>query len=93
MSSYLAFIITVRVFFIPFSIATTSLGEEKVTLVVFVRLFDLCLFSFVGFLLLLVSGRAAVCDCGIPWTFLVQCSRYNQEKRWVKTKPTELLSE
>ena len=37
----------------------------------FVRLFDLCLFGFVGFLFLLVSGRAAVCDCGTPCTFLL----------------------
>ena len=38
-------------------------GDERV------RLFDLCLFGFVGFLFLL--GRAAVCDCGTPWTFLL----------------------
>ena len=37
----------------------------------FVRLFDLCLFGFVGFLFLLVSGKAAVCDSGTPWTFLL----------------------
>ena len=49
----------------------------------FVRLFDLCLFGFVGFLFLLCLfgfvgflflldlGRAAVCDCGTPWTFLL----------------------
>ena len=39
----------------------------------FVRLFGLCLFSFVGFLFLLGSGKAAaaVCDCGTPWTFLL----------------------
>ena len=37
----------------------------------FVRLFGLCLFKFVGFLFLLGLGRAAVCDCGTPWTFLL----------------------
>ena len=42
----------------------------------FVRLFDLCLFGFIGFPFLLVSGGgggggAAVCDCGTPWTFLL----------------------
>ena len=37
----------------------------------FVRLFDLCLFGLVGFLFLLGLGRAAVCDCGTPWTFLL----------------------
>ena len=45
-------------------------GEEReLILMLFVRLFDLCLFGFVGFLFLL--GRAAVCDCGTPWTFLL----------------------
>ena len=41
-------------------------------LMLFMRLFGLCLFGFVGFLFLflLVSRRAAVCDCGTPWTFL-----------------------
>ena len=38
--------------FSPFSIAITSLGEERV---LFVRLFDLCLFGFVGFLPLSVG--------------------------------------
>ena len=36
----------VLVFFSPFSIAITSLGEEReLILVLFVRLFDLCLFG------------------------------------------------
>ena len=47
----------VLVFFSPFSIAITSLGKRKLTLVLFVCLFDLCLFGFVGFLFLLVSGK------------------------------------
>ena len=45
------------------------LGKRELILVLLVRLFDLCLFGFVGFLFLLGSGRAAVCDCGTPWTF------------------------
>ena len=32
-------------------------GKRKLILVLFVRLFDLCLFGFVGFLFLLVSGK------------------------------------
>ena len=49
-------------FFSPFSIAITSLGEEReLILVLFVRLFDLCLFGFVGFLFLFVSGKG----CGL----------------------------
>ena len=48
----------VLVFFSPFSIAITSLGEETANLRLFVHLFDLCLFGFVGFLFLLGSGKA-----------------------------------
>ena len=48
-------------FFSPFSIAITSLGEERLILVLFVRLFDLCLFGSVGFLFLLGSGKG----CGL----------------------------
>ena len=51
----------VLVFFSPFSIAITSLGEERANLCVFVRLFDLCLFGFVSFLFRLVSGKG----CGL----------------------------
>ena len=53
----------VLVFFSPFSIAITSLGEERgnLILVLFVRLFDLCSFRFVGFLFLLGSGKG----CGL----------------------------
>ena len=50
----------VLVFFSPFSIAITSLGEELI-LVLFVRLFDLCLLGFIGFLFLLGSGKG----CGL----------------------------
>ena len=37
------------------------LGKRELILVLFVRLFDLCLFVFVGFLFLLVSGKG----CGL----------------------------
>ena len=37
------------------------LGKRELILVLFVRMFDLCLFGFVGFLFLLVSGKG----CGI----------------------------
>ena len=60
--------------FRPFSIAITSLGEERANLSV------LC-FSYVcsisACLVLSVSssswclGRAAACDCGTPWIFLL----------------------
>ena len=42
------------------------LGKRELILVLFVRLFGLCLFRFVGFLFLLGSGKG----CGSPWTFL-----------------------
>ena len=45
------------------------LGKRELILVLFVRLFDLCLFGFVVFLFILVSGK--VCDCDTPWTFLL----------------------
>ena len=37
------------------------LGKRELTLVLFVRLFELCLFGFVSFLFLLVSGKG----CGL----------------------------
>ena len=62
----------VLVFVSPFSIAITSLGEERANLSAF-RTFcsvyaclDLSVFSSSWGL-----GRAAVCDCGTPWTFLL----------------------
>ena len=51
----------VLVFFSVVSIAITSLGKRELILVLFVRLFGLCLFRFVGFLFLLGSGK----DCGL----------------------------
>ena len=53
----------VLVFFGPFGVAVASLGEwgEGLILVLFVRLFGLCLFGFVGFLFLLGPGKG----CGL----------------------------
>ena len=57
----------VLVFFSPFSIAFTSLGEERANLSAF------C--TFVRFVLVSSSswflGSAVVCDFGTPWTFLL----------------------
>ena len=48
------------------------LGKRELILVLFVRLFGLCLFRFVVFFSSSWGlGRAAVCDCGTPWTFLL----------------------
>ena len=62
----------VLVFFSPFSIAITSLGEERAKLSAFRTFCSVC-----ACLDLSVSssawglGRAAVCDCGTPWAFLL----------------------
>ena len=53
------------------------LGKRELILVLFVRLFGLCLFRFVGFLFLLGSGKAAICDYGTSWTFLLSFFQFN----------------
>ena len=63
----------VLVFFSPFSIAITSLGEESANLSAF-RTF--VRFALVWFCLSWCLGRAAVCDCGTPWTFLLPFFRH-----------------
>ena len=52
---------SVLVSFSPFSIAVTSLGEERANLSAFRTFVRLCLFGFVGFLFLLVSEKG----CGL----------------------------
>ena len=54
------------------------LGKRELILVLFVRLFDLRLFFFFFFFCFVFFcflsrclERAVVCDCGIPWTFLL----------------------
>ena len=42
----------------------------------FVCLFVLHVLLFVIFLFLLVSGLAAVCDCGTHWTFVLTFVEY-----------------
>ena len=61
----------VLVFFSPFSVAVTSPGKQRANSAFrsFVRfaLVWFCLFPPSSWCL----GRAAVCDCGTPWTFLL----------------------
>ena len=47
--------------FSHFSIVITSLGKRGLIFVLFIRLFDLCLFGFAGFLFLLVPRKG----CGL----------------------------
>ena len=55
----------------PLSIVITSLGEKRANLSAFHTFvqFGLVWFSASSFSCYL--GRAAVCDCGTPWTFLL----------------------
>ena len=46
---------------LDYSLGLPRLGKRELILVLFVRLFDLCLFGFVGFFFLLVSGKG----CGL----------------------------
>ena len=55
----------VLAFFSPFSIAITSLGEERANLSAFRTSVLLVSSSF------WCLGRAAVSDCGTPWTCLL----------------------
>ena len=48
-------------FSVLFALRLPRLGKRELILVLFVRLFDLCLFGFVDFLFLLVSGK----DCDL----------------------------
>ena len=48
-------------FSVLFALRLPRLGKRELILALFVRLIDLCLFGFVGFLFLLVSGKG----CGL----------------------------
>ena len=61
----------VLVFSVLLVLRLPRLGMRELISVLFVRLFGLCLFGFVGFLSAWGLGGAAVCDCGTPWTFLL----------------------
>ena len=59
----------ILVFFSPFSIAITSLGEERANLSAF-RTFDRFVLVWIcRFPLPLDVWDVAVCDCGTSWTF------------------------
>ena len=62
----------VLVFFSPFSIVITSLGEERANLRAFPTFDRFVLVWICRFPLPLGDWEwAAVCDCGTPWTFLL----------------------
>ena len=53
------------VFSVLLALRLPRLGTRELILVLFVRLFDLCLFGCVGFIFLLVSGKG----CGFSHLF------------------------
>ena len=57
----LFYVLSCVILFLCFSVLLAlrlpRLGKRELILMLFVRLFDLCLFGFVGFLFLLVSGK------------------------------------
>ena len=61
----LLYVLPCSVLFLCFSVLLAlrlpRLGKRELVLVLFVRLIDLCLFGFVGFLFLLMSGKG----CGL----------------------------
>ena len=61
----------VLVFFSPFRIAITSLGEERANLSAFRTFVRFMLVWICRFPLPRGLGRAAFCDCGTSWTFLL----------------------
>ena len=58
---FVLYVLLCVILFLCFSVLLVlrlpRLGKRELILVLFVRLFDLCLFRFVGFLFLLVSGK------------------------------------
>ena len=57
----LCYFVLVFFFSVLLVLPLPRLGKRKLILMLFVLLFDLCLFGFVGFLFLLVSGKG----CGL----------------------------
>ena len=72
----------VIVFFCPFSMRLPFLGKRELILVLFVCLFDLCLFGLIGFLFLLVSGKG----CGLwLWHSLdFSLTLFHDEEQYIK---------
>ena len=67
----LPYVILFLCFSVLLALRLPRLGKKVLILVLFVRLFDLRLFGFVVSSSFWCLGRAAVCDCGTPWTFLL----------------------
>ena len=94
------FCLTCVILFLCFSVLSAlrlpRLGKRELILVLFVRLFDLCLFRFVGVLILLVSGKG--CDLWL-WhsldfslTFFLNKFNRRKEKNTDLFHPVKKLS-
>ena len=81
----------VLVFFSPFSIAITSLGEERANLSAFRTFVRFVLVWICRFPLPRGLGRAAVCDCGTPWTFLLPFFAWPEQKMYLDQNPQSFL--
>ena len=72
---YLMSVLPCVILFLCFSVLlalrSPRLGKRELILLLFVRLFDLRLFWFICSSSSWCLGRAAVCDCGTPWTFFL----------------------
>ena len=71
----------VVVFSVLLVLRLPRLGQRELILLLFVRLFDLCLFGFVGFLFFLGSGKGCSLWLWHPWTFLLPFLRLSQVYR------------
>ena len=70
-ASCLALCYYVLAFFGPFGVAIASLGKEITSIGAFCTFARFALVWFCLLPLSLCLGKAAVCDCGTPWTFLI----------------------
>ena len=75
LQSDLFYVLPCVILFLYFSVLLAlrlpRLGKRELILVLFVRLFNLCLFGLSVSSSSWCLGRPAVCDCGTPWTFLL----------------------
>ena len=76
----LLYVLPCVILFLCFSVLLVlrlpRLGKRELILVLFVRLFDLYLFGLSVSSSSWCLGKAAVCDCGTPWTFLLPFLQY-----------------
>ena len=91
--SDLFYVLPCVILFLCFSVLLAlrlpRLGKRELILALFVCLLDLILFGFVGSSSAWCLERAAVCNCGTPWTFILpfldiskQCRPRSDSAEW-----------